>query len=86
MCDYSLYSVNSRPAKIKDRLVTTQFRNTITSGFSEVGKSNVAVCLLPGTEICFEQEVESAPTVFQLLFYRSKKRTIPYKVARFRFK
>jgi hypothetical protein len=84
MCDYSLHGVNSRLAKVKDRLVTTQFRNTTTSGFSEVGKSNVAVCLLPGTEICFEQEVESAPTVFQLLFYRKKKRKIPHKVARFR--
>ena len=58
MCDYSLHGVHSRPAKVNDRLVTTQFRNTITSGFSEIGKSHVAVCLLPGTEICFDQEVE----------------------------
>jgi hypothetical protein len=84
MCDYSLHGVNSRPAKVSDRLVTTQFRNTITCGFSEIGKCNVAVCLLPGTEICFEQEVERAPTVFQLCFFRKSKRTIPHKVARFR--
>src|SRR5689334_17375947 len=84
MCDYSLHGVNSRPAKVKDRLVTTQFRNTITSGFLEIGKSNVAVCLPPGTEICFEREVEPTPTVFQLFFFRKNKRTIPHKVARFR--
>ena len=84
MCDYSLHGINSRPAKESDRLVTTQFRNTITCGFSEIGKSNVAVCLLPGTEVCFEQEVERAPSAFQFFFFRKRNRTIPHKVARFR--
>jgi len=84
MCDYSLHGVNSRPAKVSDRLVTTQFRNTITAGFSEIGKSNVAVCLLPGTEISFEREVERAPTAFQLLLFRKSGRKIPQKLARFR--
>ena len=84
MCDYSLHGINSRPAKVSDRLVTTQFRNTITCGFSEIGKSNVAVCLLPGTEVCFEQEVERAPSAFQLFFFRKRNRTIPHKLARFR--
>lgn len=84
MCDYSLHGVHSRPAKVNDRLVTTQFRNTITSGFSEIGKSHVAVCLLPGTEICFDQEVERAPTVLQFFLFRRSTRIISYKVARFR--
>jgi hypothetical protein len=84
MCDYSLHGVNSRPAQVNDRLITTQFRNTITSGFSEIGKSNVAVCLVPGTEICFEHEVERVQTSFQLIFFRKSKRIIPHKVARFR--
>jgi hypothetical protein len=83
MCDYSLHGVHSRPAKVNDHLVTTQFRNTITSGFSEIGKSHVAVCLLPGTEICFDQEVERAPTV-QFFLFRRSTRIISYKVARFR--
>ncbi len=59
MCDYSLEFVASRPAKIGDKLVSTKFGESVTRGFAAVGvESNIAVCLLPGTEIAFEQEVE----------------------------
>jgi len=56
MCDYSLDLVASRPAKVGDELVTTQFKNSITRGFAAIGEPNVAVCLLPGTEVAFEKE------------------------------
>src|SRR5277367_3936026 len=58
MCDYSLHDVATRPAKVGDRLVTTQFANSITRGFAAVGEPNVAVCLLPGTEVAFEKDIE----------------------------
>jgi hypothetical protein len=58
MCDYSLQFVRSRSAKIGDQLVSTKFNNSITRGFSAVGEPNVAVCLLPGTEVVFEKDVE----------------------------
>jgi len=58
MCDYSLHHVASRPAKVGDVLVTTKFNDSITRGFSAVGEPGVAVCLLPGTEIAFEKDVE----------------------------
>ena len=58
MCDYSLNNVASRPAKVGDKLVTTTFANCVTRGFAAVGEPNVAVCLLPGTEVAFEKEVE----------------------------
>jgi hypothetical protein len=58
MCDYSLHAVASRPAKVGDKLVTTRFDNSITRGFTAVGEPNVAVCLLPGTEIAFEDDIE----------------------------
>src|SRR5215831_2463263 len=58
MCDYSLHHVASRPAKVGDKLVTTQFNHSITRGFAAVGEPNVAVCLLPGTEVAFEKEIE----------------------------
>ena len=61
MCDYSLHPVASRPAKIEDKLVTTTFNNSITRGFSAIGKPNVAVCVLPGTEIAFDDNVEREP-------------------------
>ena len=53
MCDYSLDLVASRPAKVGDELVTTQFKNSITRGFAAIGEPNVAVCLLPGTALEF---------------------------------
>ena len=58
MCDYSLHNVQSRAAKVGDKLVTTGFPNSITRGFAPVGEPLVAVCLLPGTEVAFEQAVE----------------------------
>jgi hypothetical protein len=58
MCDYSLDLVASRPAKVGDKLVTTKFQNSMTRGFAAIGEPNVAVCLLPGTEVAFEKEVQ----------------------------
>src|SRR5438445_2315448 len=57
MCDSSLHNVASRPAKVGDRLVTTKF-HFLPRGFAAIGEPNVAVCLLPGTEVAFESEVE----------------------------
>jgi hypothetical protein len=58
MCDYSLHNVASRPAKVGDELITTEFPDSVTRGFSAVGEPDVAVCLLPGTEIAFAKEAE----------------------------
>jgi hypothetical protein len=58
MCDYSLDLIASRPAKVGDKLVSTRFPNTITRGFASVDDRDVAVCLLPGTELAFENEVQ----------------------------
>jgi hypothetical protein len=82
MCDYSLHGVASRPAKVGDKLVTTQFWNTSTRGFTAVEEPRVAVCLLPGTEVVFEREVERHLPGFQLFLKRTK--ALPHQVARFR--
>jgi hypothetical protein len=84
MCDYSLHSVASRPAKVGDKLITTEFRNTLTRGFSAVDESNVAVCLLPGTELAFEAEVQRHHTWFQTLFFSKDRWNTGHKVGRFR--
>jgi hypothetical protein len=84
MCDYSLHGVASRPARVGDRLVTTDFRNTLTRGFAAVGEPDVAVCLTPGTELAFEAEVERHYAWLQTLFFRKNKWKIPHKVGRFR--
>src|SRR6266508_4413130 len=81
MCDYSLHHVATRPAKVGDKLMATRFPNSITRGFAAVGEPHVAVCLLPGTEIAFEANVECEPS-FGIGILPNKK--IGQRLARFR--
>ena len=77
MCDYSLERVASRSAKVGDKLISTGFRHTISRGFASVDDPKVAVCLLPGTELAFEDEVRcETGMVFS--------RRLGHKVARLR--
>jgi len=69
MCDYSLHSVKSRPAKVGDKLTARDF-GTGTRGFAASEDVNVAVCVLPGTELSFAQEVSCLPT--GLIAWRDK--------------
>jgi hypothetical protein len=69
MCDYSLHNVKSRPAKVGDRLTTRNF-GTGTRGFAASEDANVAVCLLPGTELSFSNQVTCQTT--GLLPWRNK--------------
>jgi len=83
MCDYSLEFVASRPAVVGDEVVSTKFSNSITGGFAAVGEPNVAVCLLPGTEIAFEKEVEYEQALGFFPHLKPGKK-LGAKVARFR--
>ena len=56
MCDYSLHNVKTRPARVGEKLVTRDF-GTGSRGFAASEDKNVAVCLLPSTELSFAQEV-----------------------------
>ena len=76
MCDFSLYSVRSRPAQVGDKLVTRDF-GTGTRGFAAV---NLAVCLMPGTELAFSSEVAVLPS--GLLGWKTK--TVNHRTAIFR--
>ena len=58
MCDYSLESVRSRPAKVGDKLTTRDF-GTLTRGFAAAENARVAVCVLPGTELAVFQRGEN---------------------------
>ena len=44
----------------------------------------MAVCLLPGTELAFENQVKRRLTGFQLSVFRRHTRPLTHKVARFR--
>jgi hypothetical protein len=76
MCDYSLHAVASRPAKVGETLVSTRFRGTQTLGFASPAEQGVAVCLLPGTELAFEENVR-----YRGNWFRSY--AVGYRVAKF---
>ncbi len=76
MCDYSLHAVATRPAQVGETLISTTFRGTSTRGFASESDPNVAVCMMPGTELAFEREVK----------YDNRwiwTRTINYRVGKF---
>jgi hypothetical protein len=79
MCDFSLQNVKSRPAKVGDKLTTVNF-NTGTRGFAAPQDPTTAVCVLPGTELAFSEEVKCAPSGF----FGWKARTIDSRTAIFR--
>ena len=79
MCDYSLHTVKSRPAKVGDKL-TTQYFNTGTRGFAAPEDPNTAVCVLPGTELAFTKRVSWQPRGF----FAWKERTASHTTAIFR--
>ena len=76
MCDYSLHAVSSRPAELAETIVSTGFAGTQTHGFASPADPTVAVCLRPGTELVFDENVY----VRGVLFHKR----IDDRLARFR--
>ncbi len=79
MCDYSLHLVASRPAMVGDALIATDFARSITRGFAAAGEPDVAVCLMPGTELAFENNVQ-----YDRAFSLFGKARVGHRLARFR--
>jgi hypothetical protein len=79
MCDYSLYSIKSRPAKVGDKL-TTRYFGTGTRGFAASEDPNVVICIRPGTELSFAREVTCQP----IGIFSWRNRVIRHKTAIFR--
>jgi hypothetical protein len=77
MCDYSLHNVKTRAAKVGDKLTTRLFE-TGTGGFCAPEDASVAVCLLPGTELSFENDVRRK----RMWFWN--RRTVKHRTAIFR--
>ncbi len=90
MCDYSLHSVSSRSAQVSDKLVTTNLTRSSARAFAAIGEygaklvihdrpPEVAVCLMPGTELAFDENVR-----YDRAFSLLGKARLNHKVARFR--
>lgn len=73
-------NVKSRAAAVGDKLITTQFLNASTKGFASVDDLETAVCVLPGTELAFEENI----TTGSATIYMNTTAVHPHKVARFR--
>jgi hypothetical protein len=78
MCDYSLQTIKSRPAKVGEKLTTHDF-GTGTRGFSASEDPTTAVCVLPGTELVFAKDVAVTRFCFKWTI-----RTIGHTTAIFR--
>jgi hypothetical protein len=67
MCDYSLQAVKSRPAQVGEKLVTHNF-GTGSRGFCPADEHEkpgaTAVCVMPGTEIAFDEPVVMTRGIF----------------------
>jgi hypothetical protein len=70
MCEYSLHEVASRPAKVKDKLITIEFSST---------HRFAAIMPPPGTELAFNDEVQ-----YDRAFSLFGNARVNHKVARFR--
>src|SRR6202047_2231304 len=83
MCDYSLQGVASRPAAVGDELTTRNF-GTGTRGFGASEDRNTAVCLLPGTEVAVESDVQREVAGVERRFFKNEPEHIRDTVPRFR--
>jgi hypothetical protein len=84
MCDFSLLSVRSRPAKVGDKLLTRDF-GTGTHGFAAADDPGLAVCVMPGTELAFAGEVACRPiSLWPISLFAWKTKTINHQTAIFR--
>lgn len=79
MCDFSLHNVRSRQASVGDKLITHSF-GTGTRGFAALEDRELAVCLLPGTELAFADNIKVLP--YGLL--RLENATTSHRTAIFR--
>jgi hypothetical protein len=79
MCDYSLQHVQSRPAKLAEKLVTRNF-GMGTRGFCSPDDPNTAVCVLPGTELAFDRPIDANACLdrHQTAIFRQVNLAVPH--------
>jgi hypothetical protein len=77
MCDYSLQNVRSRAAEVGDKLTSRNF-GTGTRGFAASEDESVAVCVLPGTELAFSEDIVIGTAGM------SEPKQVPFRTAIFR--
>jgi hypothetical protein len=74
-----LSQVRSRPAQVADKLMTHDF-GTGTRGFCAAEDSGVAVCVLPGTELSFAEDIK----MLSMGLFPWREKTLGHRTAIFR--
>jgi len=78
----TVYSMSPHdPQKLATSLVSTEFAGSYTRGFAAIGEPEIAVCLLPGTELAFAKNGRYKPAFHH--FTSSERQRIVEKVASF---
>jgi hypothetical protein len=57
MCDYSMHAVKNRKAVVGDKVKTSDFKRTSSPGLESLSEPGLAICLLPGTGVEFDEPV-----------------------------
>jgi hypothetical protein len=69
MCDYSMHALKNRKAVVGDKIKTSDFSRHSSPGIESCkpGEAMVAICLLPGTGIEFDQPVSYRDNGYQMM-------------------
>jgi hypothetical protein len=57
MCDYSMHAVKNRKAVVGDKVKTSDFTRTSSPGLESLSEPGVAICLIPGTGVEFDEPI-----------------------------
>ena len=82
MCDFSLQHALSRPATVGDELIVKNF-GLGTNGFADVNNQDMAVCVMPGTEIAFEKPIDITSSdvgrsQYSVVIFRQVDKDVPH--------
>jgi hypothetical protein len=58
MCDYSMHAVKNRKAVVGDKVKTSDFKRTSSPGLESLSEPGMAICLIPGTGVEFDEPVQ----------------------------
>jgi hypothetical protein len=77
MCDYSMHAIKNRKAVVGDKVKTSDFMRTSSPGLESLTEPGVAICLIPGTGVEFDEPVQHRDIGLNF------NTPIPFKIGRY---
>jgi hypothetical protein len=78
MCDYSMHAIKNRKAVVGDKVKTSDFARTSSPGLESITEPNLAICLIPGTGVEFDEPVQHRDVSVNGIGV-----TLPFKIGRY---